>query len=149
MSRNRAVAIVIHDGRLLVMFRKNESEYHTFPGGGIENDETNEQAAMREVYEETSLKVEVDRLIYQLHHKNGDIHYYFLCRYIDGTPAVQPGTNEYEDNQLGIDIHTPQWLPLGGISKVNLYPLEVRNRLVQDVETGFKEDVTHFNLEAV
>ena len=131
------------------MFRKNQSEYYTFPGGGVEEAETNEEAIIREIYEEASLKIEVNRLIYQLNHDNGDTHYYFLCHYMSGTPELQPGTNEYKDNQLGVDVHIPQWLPLNEVSRVTLYPIEVRDRLAQDLNIGFSDSVQMFNLVAV
>lgn len=149
MLRNRAVAIVIHDNKLLAMFRKNDREYYTFPGGGIEPDETIEQAVIREVMEETSLEVEVEKLAYEVHHDNDDIHYFFLCRYVSGTPDIQPGTNEYADNIQGEDIHIPEWLPLQNISKTVLYPLEVRDQLIADIEKGFAKQVVTFNLKAV
>lgn len=149
MPRNRAAAIVIHGNKLLVMYRKNDREYYTFPGGGIENSETNEQATVREIKEETSLDVQVEKLVYELHHNNGDIHYYFLCHYLRGELAVQSGTNEYTDNQLGRDIHNPQWLSLRDVPKTILYPFEVRDRLIIDRTQGFSNRVVKFVLPTV
>lgn len=149
MPRNRAAAIVIHGNKLLVMYRKNDREYYTFPGGGIENSETNEQATVREIKEETSLDVQVEKLVYELHHNNGDIHYYFLCHYPRGELTVQSGTNEYTDNQLGRDIHNPQWLSLRDVPKTILYPFEVRDRLIIDRTQGFSNRVVKFVLPTV
>jgi tRNA nucleotidyltransferase (CCA-adding enzyme) len=48
-------AIVIHDGKiLLVQERKNRN--WGFPKGHVEGEETDEQAATREIYEETGLR---------------------------------------------------------------------------------------------
>lgn len=141
MSRNRAAAIVIHDDKLLVMYRKKEQEYFTFPGGGVEVGETNEQAVVREVSEETSLTVEVQKLVYELHYDNGDIHYFFLCKYLSGVPSVRPGTNEYVDNEQGGNIHIPQWLSLSDLSTTTLYPFEVRDRLTRDLQQGLSDAV--------
>lgn len=150
MLKNRAVGIVIHDNKLLVMRRKSASEeYFTFPGGGIEQGETNEQATHRELYEETSTKIEVQRLAYELRYDNGQIHYYFLCRYVSGSLEVQPGTNEYLDNQIGKDLHLPRWLPLSDVANATVYPLDVRDRLVRDVAQGFSQDIVQFNLKAI
>lgn len=148
MSRNRAVTLVLHNNALLVMHRKNAREYFTFPGGGVEPDETNEHAAVREIKEETSIDVAIERLAYELHHDNGDIHYYFLGRYLDGNPAIQPGTNEYEDNLRGDDLYDPRWMPVEEIPKSLLYPLEVRDRLVNDIQHGFSDEVVKFELKA-
>lgn len=149
MSRNRAVALVLHNNQLLVMHRKNARDYYTFPGGGVEAGETNEEATIREISEETTLDVEIEKLVYELHHDNGDIHYFFLCKYISGTPMVMPGTNEYEDNELGFNLHLPEWLPFHEIPETTLYPLEVRDRLVADIKNGFSDEVVRFDLIAV
>ncbi len=149
MPRNRAVAVVLHNNAVLTMFRKNDQEYYTFPGGGVEAGETTEQAVVREIAEETSLTVEVDRLVYEIHHDNGDVHYFFLCRYINGTPRVQPGTNEYEENELGEDIHQPKWLPIDSLPETVLYPLEIRNQLIADIEVGFSDQAVRFDLKVM
>lgn len=145
MPRNRAVALVFRDNSLLVMHRKNTREYYTFPGGGVELGETNEQAALREMKEETSLDISIERPLYELHHDNGEIHYYFLGRYMDGVPAVQPGTNEYKSNQQGDNLYTPQWMPVENIPNTVLYPFEVRDRLVKDIQQGFADEVVKFD----
>lgn len=148
MPRNRAVVVVLHNNSLLVMFRKNTREYYTIPGGGVKPGETPEQAALREIKEETSLAIALERPLYELHHDNGDIHYYFLGRYLDGTPAVQVDTNEYKDNQQGDNLHLPQWMPVGDIPNNLLYPIDVRDRLVEDIQRGFSNEVVKFKLTA-
>lgn len=137
MARNRAVGIVIHNEALLVMHRKNTREYYTFPGGGIEPNETIEDAVQREILEETSITATTDKLLYILHNSNGDNHYYYLCKYIKGTPEVQIGTNEYADNLIGDNLHTPMWLPLTTINDTLLYPEEAKLALLKNLADGF------------
>ena len=48
--------IIVRDGRL-AMVHSLKYDYYKFPGGGIEPDETHEQALIREVREETGLLV--------------------------------------------------------------------------------------------
>ena len=50
---------------------------------------------------------------------------------------------------IGLDVHIPQWLPLNKVSRVTLYPIEVRDRLAQDLSVGFNDSVQMFNLAAV
>jgi 8-oxo-dGTP diphosphatase len=54
-----------HRGRLLLIRRKNEpfKGHHALPGGFIELGETTENAARRELKEETGVKAEAMRLI--------------------------------------------------------------------------------------
>lgn len=149
MPRNRAAALVILEDKLLVMFRKNTEEYFVFPGGGIEENETDEQAARREIYEETSVKIDIDRLVYTLYYDNGDTHYYFLSHYMSGTPEIQAGTNEYVDNQLGNDFYKPMWIPIKDLPTTALYPLPVRDRLISDYASGFSQNVVRFDLKSI
>jgi 8-oxo-dGTP pyrophosphatase MutT (NUDIX family) len=88
----------IHDdaGRLLVV-QLHGRDLWGLPGGGIEPDETPEQAVVREVAEETGLEVCIDELAGafggpQLHHTyvNGDEGAYVMiayrCSIVGGAP---------------------------------------------------------------
>ena len=48
--------IIVQDGQL-VMVHSLKYDYYKFPGGGIEAGETHEEALIREVHEETGLRV--------------------------------------------------------------------------------------------
>lgn len=125
------------------MYRKNNKygEFYTFPGGGVEPGETNEQATVREIDEETSITIKIKRLLYELHHDNGDVHYFFLSTYVNGTPEIRRGTDEYVDNIAGDDIHQPQWIDLDTIQNYLLHPVEATNQLVHDLSEGFSDNV--------
>ena len=57
----RVGAIILKDGKLL-MVGNQRSDYLYSVGGRIKFGETAEQAVVREVYEETGVKMEIDRL---------------------------------------------------------------------------------------
>ncbi len=64
MEGEVAIGVIRNRGKFLVMKRSEEtssSGYWTFPGGKIEEDEDFEEAALREVKEETGLEPEVLR----------------------------------------------------------------------------------------
>ncbi|EJQ49494.1 hypothetical protein IEQ_02949 [Bacillus cereus BAG6X1-2] len=51
MTRNRGAAIIVQEGKIALIKRVREDEmYFVFPGGGIEEGETPEEATRREVY---------------------------------------------------------------------------------------------------
>lgn len=61
--RYRAAAIIIEDGE--VLFVKNELEsYYYSVGGGVHLGEKAEDAVIREVFEETGILYEIDRLAF-------------------------------------------------------------------------------------
>lgn len=57
----RAGAIIIKDGKLL-MVGNNRDNYLYSVGGRLKFGETAEEAVVREVFEETGVKMEIDRL---------------------------------------------------------------------------------------
>ena len=59
-GRRGAVAVVVRDGRMLVIRRARTVVaplVYCFPGGGIEGDESEEEALVRELREEVGLKL--------------------------------------------------------------------------------------------
>ena len=56
--RNRGAAVIIEEDQVAVIKRnRNGREYYVFPGGGIEVDESPEQATIREVFEELGVQI--------------------------------------------------------------------------------------------
>ncbi len=51
--RDRATVVVMRDGKVLLVFGRNP--VYMMPGGGIEQGESAEEAAARELFEETGL----------------------------------------------------------------------------------------------
>lgn len=64
--RISAGAITEHEGRLLLVrhLRPGRYDFWVAPGGGVKGDESYENAAAREVHEETGLTVSVGKLLY-------------------------------------------------------------------------------------
>jgi 8-oxo-dGTP diphosphatase len=63
MSQRVAVLIRRGDSLLLIRRVKEGKEYHVVPGGGVEDGETLVQAARREILEELSLTIDVERIL--------------------------------------------------------------------------------------
>ena len=128
------------------MYRNNSgSEYFTYIGGGVEDGESPEEAVVRETYEESSIHVNVSKLLYHVKRRNGEEHYFYLCDYIKGHPEVQKGTNEFADNQTGQNMHIPKWVPITELPSLTIYPDVIADRISKDIEDGLK--IENVNIE--
>ncbi len=105
------IAIVVSGGRFLMVRRKQkEGDLHwQFPAGGIEKDESDFEAAKREVLEETDIICQPSRILGQRTHPNtGREVVYVQCKYVTGIPTVK-------DNE---EVDHAEWMSPGEISKV-------------------------------
>lgn len=99
----RVCAIITKDSQVLLIHRfKNGDEYWVFPGGGVESGETNDQALVREVLEETSLPVTNFKQIKDIDLDSGKKHVLYIVEVEDGIPQLagpeledQGETNQY------------------------------------------------------
>ncbi len=88
-----AGGVVIKDRREVLLI-KNPSNIWTFPKGHIEKGETKEQAALREVKEETNIDAEIVVYLGEISYfftwrgvKVFKTVYFYLMRYISGIPV--------------------------------------------------------------
>lgn len=138
----RAAGIVIKDSSVLLMERKtNTDHYFVFPGGGVEEGEDPQDTAVRELAEETSIEVVLDRLIYNVTYfekrPERNTQLFYLCKYISGEPSLHEASEELAYMNAGNGVYIPQWVPLNRIQSLTLYPFWIRDRLVADVKDNF------------
>ena len=137
-KRDTARGIILHNGSVLLIKRSRLGlNYYSTPGGGIEPGETPFEAVKRELHEETSLELNVEREIYQWH-EGPHIHYFFYCTYVSGVPHLQ---EDAEENQNGPDnTHTPIWIDANEIIMCNFgYWEPLKNILANDIKNGLPE----------
>ncbi len=151
MKRNRAVGIVLRNDEVLLMQRRlNGKEYFVFPGGGVEAGENVEDAVLRELLEETTIKASINKLLYKVvypEQKDAE-HFFYLCSHISGEPQLGEG-NEKQEMEAGTGYFKPLWVPVSDLSSMTIYPLEVRDWFLKDLESNFngpiKEAVVKMN----
>ena len=141
MKPARAVGIILKDNQVLLMYRiKNGKEYYVFPGGGVEKDESVEDAVLREILEETTLKVKVNRKLYLHDYDESEGHYY-LCEYIEGKPELGDSIEKELMARDKGNFYRPEWMNIDKLEEILIYPLEIRDWLMADLENGFPETV--------
>jgi 8-oxo-dGTP diphosphatase len=140
--RQAARVIVIKDDCLLMMKRnKFGQQFYALVGGGVDIGETTVEALYREVTEETGLTIENDRLV--IIEDAGPmfgLQYIYVCDYVSGEPALDPESMEAKITADGQNTYQPIWVPLDEIGQVNLLPVELKDRLVDMLKTGWPSE---------
>ncbi len=133
-------AIIIEDNNILVMHRnKQGNEYFTLVGGKLQEDETPEQGLIREVREETGLKVASAQLVFTESHpepyNKQDI---FLCEVAPhGDISVQEYSEEAILNKLSIDMHKPFWVTLSSFDNIPFRTPQLQAAIIEGINNGF------------
>ena len=134
----RVAGIIVNNNQVLLMHRnKNGKEYFVFPGGGVEGKEENKTSLLREISEETSVKVKIVKKLYTHNYETGN-HFYYLCTYVSGNPKLRKDSIENARNKKGKDTYKPTWIKISKLKNLLLYPLEIRDWLIEDIKNDFR-----------
>ncbi len=135
-------AIIIENGKLLVMYRnKQGSEYYTLVGGRINDQESMEQALVRELKEETGLTVTAASLVFTEEHEapyNDQFIYYCEIAPHDDI-AIQDDAEEKHMNHLGVNIHQPFWVPIKAFDRLPFRTPQLQHAIVEGLKKGFPQ----------
>ena len=115
-------------------------DYYTFPGGGLEENETLEDGVKREIKEEFGVEVEVLKLLYETSNSNNSKNiptkeYFYLCRYIGGEFGTGNGP-EFSNNPKYADRgkYIPEIVERRDIENITLLPEDIRDRFIKDLK---------------
>lgn len=129
-KRERARAIIVRDGKFVSMYREKQGRiYYTFPGGGIEENESEEACVKREVFEEFGIIVEPIKKVYIYENKISKEHFY-LAKWLSGEFGSGKG-EEFQENQNN-GIYIPKLIEISDIPKLPLMPPEVASAFYDD-----------------
>ncbi|MBS3111900.1 NUDIX domain-containing protein [Candidatus Woesearchaeota archaeon] len=119
----RPATIVIKDKKVLLVGSKyKEEEFYLFPGGGMEFGETIEEAAVRETFEETGVKVKIKDLfhvneyIYAGDWNKRSVSMFFIAEVIE---ISEPTTND--DGK----IKEVKWIKLSELDNYDVKPKRI------------------------
>ncbi|MEX2532479.1 MAG: NUDIX domain-containing protein [Nitriliruptoraceae bacterium] len=98
-----ASAIVVTDACSVVVHRHKRLGIYLQPGGHVDGDESPEQAAGRELHEETGLVLNAERLVHVDVHEGPRGHVHLDLRYLfrlHAMPVFRPAEDESNDVRL-------------------------------------------------
>ncbi len=127
----RASAVIIKDGKILLMRRiKNGQEYFVFPGGGVKEGETPEQALLREVKEELTLDVNKYQPLFEIDNQ-GRREFFFLVTDFSDEPKLG---GEEKERMNKNNQYYPTYIDLYKITKLILYPESAKNKIIDGIK---------------
>ncbi len=90
-----ATAVVIHqDGQHILLHKREDFRIGSLPGGGLDDGETAEGAAIRETFEEAGYQIAVDRFVGSYRHVQfGDLRQVYCGHVIGGQCAGKRSRN--------------------------------------------------------
>ena len=134
--RNRSGIILIEEDKLALIERYRAGiHYYAFPGGGIDEGESPEQAAIREAEEELGIVVRVKLKVAEVLF-SGSSQFYFLVEKISGKFGTGTGEEYGEYNPI-YGSYLPLWLPLADIPNKNILPRKLADFVFRFAKAGW------------
>lgn len=125
-------AIIFDNERMVSMYRENgDRVYYTFPGGGMENNETEEECVVREVKEEFGIDIKPVKKVY-VYEDEKSIQNFYLCDWLKGELGSGVGEEFQDDRNKG--VYVPSLIYVNKIQDLPLMPPIVAKQLVEDVK---------------
>jgi len=146
--RTRAGIVLIEDNKVALIERHRAGlDYFVFPGGGVDECESPERAAIREAEEELGIEVLIKQKVAEVHFGQST-QIYFLVEKIGGIFGTGTGEEftdaDPEDPQEGVYI--PIWMSIEELPKHdNIYPSDLAKLVVKSMMEGWgKEPIIVF-----
>jgi len=133
--------IILKGDNILVIFRKKDGEeYYVFPGGHMRKGETPLENAVREIEEETTIKVKDMEMAFEFRNyvkpNKVKIDYYFVGYWESGEPILS-GEESRRDHTN--DYYEPMWVPIKDIPNLTCYTGAAKEWIEYDLENFLKK----------
>lgn len=142
--RIRAGIVLIKENKVALIERHRAGlDYFVFPGGGVDDGESMEQAALREAMEELGLEVAIKQKLAEVQLGLKSRQVYFLVEQIGGEFGTGIG-EEYTDS----DPHDPDegtylpiWMSIDALQQhTNVHPAHVARLVVRCTKEGWPQE---------
>ncbi|MDK1080354.1 MAG: NUDIX domain-containing protein [Anaerolineae bacterium] len=141
--RVRAGVVLINDRKVSLIERhRNGRHYFVFPGGGVDRGESMQEAAIREMEEETGLRVTIVRKLAEIHSARS-FHIYYLVERVSGKYGTGTGEEytEADPDNPNEGVYTPIWMPIKELlGHKNVFPADIADLVRHSIKAGWPAD---------
>lgn len=141
--RTRAGIILVEDDKIALIERHRAGlDYYVFPGGGVDEGETPEQAAVREAKEELGVDVAVKKKVAEIRFELST-QIYFLVERIGGEFGTGVGEEFTDSNPDDPEegVYIPVWMPITELPRhENVFPQSVAKLLLKAQTAGWSDE---------
>lgn len=122
------------DGRRLLLARNKEEKFWYPPGGGWDAErETILECAVREVYEESGLRVELQRLLYaqefHISESTTVLEFFWLAR-----PTEKNDIQMHRDLDPKGHVEEVRWFSRAELGGFKIFPPDLKDRFWEEIE---------------
>ena len=142
----RPATVVIDNGKILLVHSVySDKSFYLFPGGGIEEEETIEEGAIRETFEETGVKVKIKKFlhlneyIYRDDWNKRSITPIFLAEPTEN--QEKPQTND------GGKIKAVEWVDIDKLKEIDVRPKVIVHILKEGLKDNFSGDINRYSVD--
>jgi 8-oxo-dGTP diphosphatase len=137
-QRISAGGIIIRQNKVLLVHhhRENAFDFWVLPGGGVEGTEGFMKAAEREVYEETNLQVQAERIVYIedfIDEGRYVCKFWVFCQLKGGDLSI---INEEAEETF---LKEAGFFSKDEIQTMNVFPPILKDAFWEDLEKGFSQ----------
>ena len=141
--RVRAGIVLIKENKVALIERHRAGlDYFVFPGGGVDEGETPEQAAIRETMEELGIEVVIKQKVAEINLGPKSRQIYFLVEHVSGEFGTGTG-EEFTDsdpNDPDEGIYVPIWMLIDELPRhINIYPVDLAKLVVKSMKDGWRK----------
>lgn len=122
--------VLIENDKILLIYReKNGKVYYVFPGGGVEEAETNEECLIRECREELGIEINIIKQLYEVTGKEF-LQHFFLIERVSGDIGTGDAW-EYDVNRVG-GLQRPMFININELDKLDVVSRDIVEQLLSD-----------------
>jgi 8-oxo-dGTP pyrophosphatase MutT (NUDIX family) len=141
--RTRAGIVLIQENKVALIERHRAGlDYFVFPGGGVDEGETPEQAAIREAMEELGVEIAIKQKVAEIRIGLKSKQIYFLVEQVGGEFGSGDG-EEYTDadpDDPSEGIYIPIWMPIDELPlHEKIYPVALSELVGKSTMEGWAD----------